>query len=1454
MDSPEISEVSVVGLACLLIHRGKDCPLAQHHATIIKAGGGVPTCESVEGILYREAEIDRLSARIAELSIDVIVGVGVRGRTLDDQGLFALTILELSRRLGKRLGCALTSEDEIIGEEQALGVAWIGSSGEADRSVIDYGYERYLPSLAAGRLSCSNAPDSPLVTVIVRSVDRPELRDALLSIACQTWFSVEVVVVSAIGPAHSVLASDLHGVAVRLVNGSRPLARAEAANVGLMEARGDFLLFLDDDDLLLPAHIERLVSALGSTGRAAYAGVRMVDQQDRVLRVFDEDWSVPRLRGGNFLPIHAVLFSKSLVSKNACCFDESLSCLEDWDFWQQLAMHVDFVHVAGVSAIYRYGLGRSALSQLPDQNAYLDSREKIFKKWKNVVADREWVGTFNWFEGAVNHFREMAQSFAHDVGRVQAEAVELGLALDREQAVSKRLMREREAVERQREILQRRSEHLEQRCLQLNNQLEAERHQVDAIRHSTSWRLTMPLRVSKRLLAGEHKLVARQLRYRILALGRTVYRMLPPRHARRMAHLAYRSAGALFTGLPSYETWRRATAGEAGGRVYSSVTSRELVRLDEVDPLLGAEPGSIAIHVHLFYPDLATEFRHYLDNMPFRFDLYVSVMNETALGLARDAFGSCSRLGLLEVEIVPNRGRDIGPMVCTFGQRLREYDFVAHFHTKKSLYNNGATDGWRDYLLSALVGSDRGIRQVFRLLQSHSMVFPQTFWRVPYPACTWLANAGVGRALLARLNLPQPDSAYFNFPAGSMFWARGELLRPLFDAGITIDEFAPEQGQTDGTLAHAIERALGQLHRRGVMTEPAILKDMTNPGWSAWRFDQYVERTEDNVAGEFAFDNIRVVVFDVFDTLLMRRMIDPEHTKRVVALRLGDKGTGYLNFRSTAEIDARQRHGKDIGLDEIFHCLRELAGWDEQTSAMALQLEREVELASVVSREGGLALLQHALMAGKRVLLASDMYLDAATVEEMLTANGVFGWSRLYLSSEVGVRKDTGMLYELIFSEEQLTPAEVVMVGDNERSDLQIPGDLGCRTVHLLRHVDLAHGLPRFAQIVDMARQRDSLDWSISLGVITSKFFSPVFFGRLDPSALFGRSDPFSIGFGVLGPVVLAFCQWLGRKAADEGVSRLWFLAREGEFLGEVYSKVVDRRAEFPAGHYMRVSRRAVGVPAIVDSGDIDRIAGENFGPADLRMFFDERFGVVVSNEDIDALATRGLLPKDELIMVRSGDVSSIRGLLNWFEPRILANAKAEVGPLFDYFDSLGFRDEGKHSVVDVGYAGSIQYWLNRLPCRPVHGYYMMTNDKANEVQRRFDVDVSGCYFERLDLKAPLPGMYRDSFMLEKLLSADDAQVKNYLSEGGEIVPVFKTLSEAEMDARPVRAEIRRGAMAFVDDLLEYEHRLGLSVDVPTELARALFEAFTGRLSEGEREVLLELQLDDHYCGRGVVR
>src|SRR3954468_20703196 len=112
-----------------------------------------------------------------------------------------------------------------------------------------------------GKTHIMAAPIDPLVSILIRSMDRPTLDRAIASAVKQTWPNIEIVVVAACGSAHRPLPTPQNGRDVRLIVRDGKLPRPEAANVALESARGEWLNFLDDDDELMPAHVATLMNA-----------------------------------------------------------------------------------------------------------------------------------------------------------------------------------------------------------------------------------------------------------------------------------------------------------------------------------------------------------------------------------------------------------------------------------------------------------------------------------------------------------------------------------------------------------------------------------------------------------------------------------------------------------------------------------------------------------------------------------------------------------------------------------------------------------------------------------------------------------------------------------------------------------------------------------------------------------------------------------------------------------------------------------------------------------------------------------------------------------------------------------------------------------------------------------------------------------------------------------------
>jgi len=217
-------------------------------------------------------------------------------------------------------------------------------------------------------------------------------------------------------------------------------------------------------------------------------------------------------------------------------------------------------------------------------------------------------------------------------------------------------------------------------------------------------------------------------------------------------------------------------------------------------------PGKIAVFCHIYYTGLVTEIRGYLLNIPFQFDLFITTDETDKQQIILANFSDWNR-GKVAVEVTENRGRDIAPKLITWKEQFDNYDFCLHIHTKKSPQESVLTN-WRQYLYDNLLGSEKTIRSIFEAFGSDvqlGMIAPQHFTNTRQ-AVGWGYNFENAKGLAQKMGIALKKEGRVDFPSGSMFWARMAALKPLRDLKLSFDDFAEETGQTDGTLAHAIER------------------------------------------------------------------------------------------------------------------------------------------------------------------------------------------------------------------------------------------------------------------------------------------------------------------------------------------------------------------------------------------------------------------------------------------------------------------------------------------------------------------------------------------------------------------------------------------------------------------------------------------------------------------------
>ena len=236
---------------------------------------------------------------------------------------------------------------------------------------------------------------------------------------------------------------------------------------------------------------------------------------------------------------------------------------------------------------------------------------------------------------------------------------------------------------------------------------------------------------------------------------------------------------------------------------------KKTITLNRYDDVSLPTNSQIALHIHVHYFDLFEEIIDALNKNTIRPDLFISVTNDDlCLKINHAIKGYAGRV--MELEVYPNRGRDLAPLLLgDMGSSiLANYEYLGHFHTKKSSHSpSWYSTNWRLFLIANLLGIGKinSADQILNYLAIHpevGLAFPDDPNIV-----SWDGNYSHAMKLANSMNIEVlPD--HFNFPIGTMFWGRTKAIAPLIELNLRYEDFPEEPLPIDGTMLHALERLL----------------------------------------------------------------------------------------------------------------------------------------------------------------------------------------------------------------------------------------------------------------------------------------------------------------------------------------------------------------------------------------------------------------------------------------------------------------------------------------------------------------------------------------------------------------------------------------------------------------------------------------------------------------------
>ena len=227
----------------------------------------------------------------------------------------------------------------------------------------------------------------PRISVIITTHNRPALLPGAISSARNAARAVEIIVVD------DASCDDTAAVCksisdIKYVRVDRNQAVAGARDIGLIVSSGEYITFLDDDDVRLPDSLDRQIEALEQNPNAAFVYGQATPESSNgehgpgypaVCPGGDIFWQLLRC---NFIPCGSVIFRRSVVSQIGL-LDTAISGIDDWDFWVRMSELFPVVAIESPVLIWR----QSSSASIQGSSNTVDVIAKSARHFRRVFAE-----------------------------------------------------------------------------------------------------------------------------------------------------------------------------------------------------------------------------------------------------------------------------------------------------------------------------------------------------------------------------------------------------------------------------------------------------------------------------------------------------------------------------------------------------------------------------------------------------------------------------------------------------------------------------------------------------------------------------------------------------------------------------------------------------------------------------------------------------------------------------------------------------------------------------------------------------------------------------------------------------------------------------------------------------------------------------------------------------------
>lgn len=299
------------------------------------------------------------------------------------------------------------------------------------------------------------------------------------------------------------------------------------------------------------------------------------------------------------------------------------------------------------------------------------------------------------------------------------------------------------------------------------------------------------------------------------------------------------------------------------------------------------------------------------------------------------------------------------------------------------------------------------------------------------------------------------------------------------------------------------------------------------------------ERTEAIILAK-SFLKYDLISFDIFDTLLLRPFKKPSDLFMLVGQHFGIMD--YCTIRMDAEEEARKKNlllrgNREVTIDEIYEIVSQKTGIDKE---IGIKVEFETELELCYANPYMQRVFDILKFQNKKIVIVSDMYYGKQMMIELLNHLGYSGFDDVIVSCDYNCTKRDGKLFDILLEKYKNVGNNIIHIGDNRISDIVKAEEKGISTYH---YVSINEKGEKYR-----ATNMSHLIGSAYEGIVNSQLHN----------GIKTYSPYYEVGFVYAGLYVMGFCSWLHKKAKEKNITKMLFLAREGDIYQKVFKELFD--------------------------------------------------------------------------------------------------------------------------------------------------------------------------------------------------------------------------------------------------------------------------------------------------------